>query len=619
MTKQELYEKAKTAYYNGEPIMSDLEFDTLEKELGLENKSHIGTRHNPSYTIEHPFVMGSLSKVQIHEKDGKIDWSKYFAEAQKYFGNNKVIITPKYDGCSFEVHVNNDHIEISSRGDGHYGRDLYNHLINKIPHELLELGGEYTLRGEVLIKISKFIEKYADQFTNPRSFVAGVLANDFSDDGFFTDKLNDLDIIIYDYRRNDNGWIDIDWTKIEPSNLKVFPDRLWISELNVDKFRWYYDDMEMWRENCEYALDGIVIKPVDSVRINNISDERPKDCVAIKFVPMLRETEVVDITWNLGKTGEYIPIVWVNPVEMDGRMVQKCSGHNYGYLLEKNVGIGAKIIMSLAGDIIPFLYKVTETAGLTPNIPLPSNCTIDGIHLMAILTEKEIAKNSFVNSAMALNIPNIGPATAEAIFDSIANNDSTTDEFFGETTPVELPNNILIITPEQVYFGAGGGKAGNNAMKAFKSVIENLTLNDIIKSFNFKFCGNKVTAQVVNYLLGLDYDFASMASEGYGWCKDNNSNEMKKIVDVLNHLGKSIDDFKSYAIAESAKTANQIPVILTGEPNDYKSKGEFLSCHPEYRVTGSWKEVQIVFTNSLDSNTGKMKKAREKGIEIRIY
>ena len=58
---------------------------------------------------------------------------------------------------------------------------------------------------------------------------------------------------------------------------------------------------------------------------------------------------------------------------------------------------------------------------------------------------------------------------------------------------------------------------------------------------------------------------------------------------------------------------------MTGEPNDYSTKAEFLKCHPEYRNTGSWKEVKIVFTNSLDSNTGKMKKAREKGIEIRLY
>ena len=60
-------------------------------------------------------------------------------------------------------------------------------------------------------------------------------------------------------------------------------------------------------------------------------------------------------------------------------------------------------------------------------------------------------------------------------------------------------------------------------------------------------------------------------------------------------------------------------IIMTGEPNNYSTKGEFLAAHPEYEETTSWKKVQIVFTNSIDSNTGKMKKAKEKGITLRIY
>ena len=64
---------------------------------------------------------------------------------------------------------------------------------------------------------------------------------------------------------------------------------------------------------------------------------------------------------------------------------------------------------------------------------------------------------------------------------------------------------------------------------------------------------------------------------------------------------------------------NKTFVILTGEPNNYLTKNDFLKHHPEYEVTGSWKKVQIVFTNDLNSNTGKMKQARAKGIEIRVY
>ena len=81
MTREEklkLYNEAKEAYYNGVEIMSDQEFDKLEKELGLENKSYVGTHHQKSYTIKHPYLMGSLSKVQIvKDNKGVVDYDKF--------------------------------------------------------------------------------------------------------------------------------------------------------------------------------------------------------------------------------------------------------------------------------------------------------------------------------------------------------------------------------------------------------------------------------------------------------------------------------------------------------------------------------------------------------------
>ena len=619
--KLELYYRAKEAYYNGQEIMTDFEFDALEKELGLENKSEVGTRRNPSYTIKHPFIMGSISKVQIHKnKEGNIDWMKYFNDAKKYFGNKPVIITPKFDGCSFEVDIFDNLIQsISSRGDGSWGKDLTQHLAIFIPDEYVKLGGHYTLRGEVLVKKDIFEKKYSEEFTNPRSFVSGILNRDYDLlDTKFQEMLMDLSIVIYDYRRfEDDEWVDHEWTELPDSN--VIPKRYWVTRLNNEKdFEWYYNDMNQYRhESCEFALDGIVIKPIVSERINNTTERRPKDCVAIKFIPMLEETEVVKITWNLGKTGEYTPIIWVNPVNMDGRDVQKCSGHNYGYLKSKGVTIGSKVIMSLAGDIIPFLYKVTQTND--GEIPMPEGETfIDDIHLMAVLNEKDHAKLKFIYSANSLNIPNIGGETAKKIFDYISAVDPTTADFFGESEPT-LKYNILECTPEEIYFGSGGGKNGSNARKAFEGVMKQLTLTDIIKSCSFKLCGPKVAEQCASYILTGDADFEHLATEGYQWVNDKNSNEYKEINEILNKIGMTVDDFKVVHEAIKKSTSNQIPVILTGEPNDYKSKGEFLTCHPEYRLTGSWKEVQIVFTNSLDSNTGKMKKAREKGIEIRLY
>lgn len=622
--KLELYYKAKEAYYNGQEIMTDYEFDQLEKELGLENKAEVGTKHNPSYTVKHPFVMGSISKVQIHkDKEGNIDWKKYFNEARKYFGNNPLIITPKYDGCSFEVNIFSDLIQsISSRGDGSWGKDLMQHLAIFIPDEYVHLGGHYTLRGEVLVKKDIFEKKYSEKFTNPRSFVSGVLNRDYDRfDKEFQEMLNDLSIVIYDYRRFEDGeWVDHEWTELPDSN--VLPKRYWTPLFfkNEMSFAWYYNDMNQYRhESCEYALDGIVIKPQVKFRKNNTTERRPKDCVAIKFIPMLQETEVINITWNLGKTHEFIPIIWVKPVEMDGRMVQKCSGHNYGYLKEKGITVGAKIIMSLAGDIIPFMYKVTQK---NPNgeIPMPTEYGYyeEDIHLMALMEMKDRIRMQFLSSVSSLNIPSIGNQSAKDIWNYLDNNCPITLQFFDET-PIEMPFNILLCSPEEVYFGVGAGKSGDNAKKAYEKILDNITLNDIIKSCNFPFCGSKVTEQVVNYLLGEKYDWSHLATEGYIWVFDSTSWQYKNVMKILDHFGKTFDDFKIQHQNIQKTVSTQIPIIMTGEPNDYKSKGEFLKLHPEYRQTGSWKEVQIVFTNSMDSNTGKMKKAREKGIEIRLY
>lgn len=625
MTKKEkieLYYKAKEAYYNGQEIMTDFEFDTLEKELGLENKAEVGAKRNPSYTVKHPFVMGSISKVQIHkDKDGNINWDKYYAEAFKYFGSNPTIITPKFDGCSFEVDVDNNAIDsISSRGDGSWGKDLMNHLSKFVPTEYINLGGHYTLRGEVLVKKQTFLNKYAERFTNPRSFVSGVLNRDYEvNSKEFMEMLNDLSIVIYDYRRFEDGeWIDHEWTELPFTN--VLPTEYHLNNIsNKEDFEAIYNAFANYRNICEYALDGIVIKPQVDYRENNTTAHRPKDCVAIKFIPMLEETEVLNITWNLGKTGEYTPIVWVKPVEMDGRMVQKCSGHNLGYLKEKGVTIGAKVIMSLAGDIIPFLYKVTKE-NIGGEIPMPTDHEYfeDDIHLMAVLSENDKCYYKFINSVAALNIPTIGGQTAKEIYNYLTSVDTMTAEFFGEEEK-KIPYNILIVNPEEIFFSLGGGKSATNAKKAFTEILNKLTLNDVIKSCNFRFCGGKVTEQVVNYLLNGEADWSHLATEGYSWVFDKNSEQYKEIVDILSCLGRTIEDFKVQHQESTKTTSDQIPVILTGEPNNYKTKGEFLKLNPQYRNTTSWKECQIVFTNSLYSNTGKMKNARAKGIRIELY
>ena len=628
MTDLELYNAAKEAYYNGTPIMEDFEFDELERKLGLENKSYVGAKRNPAYTDRHLFMMGSLSKVQIHEKDGVIDWNEYFNQVCSYVYRNrkgKVIITPKFDGCSFEVQcarrpdgtifINN----ICSRGDGEYGKNLYQHLVKKFEGIVLpDFAKEYVLRGEVLIDKNVFAEKYSD-FVNPRSFVSGILNRDYDEsDVDFIHALSDLSVVIYDTRYyNGNTWTEIDWTKVNipyrPTFYKVRADFDSANDLKE-----IYEQFDKYRQKCPFALDGIVIKPTDDYRVNNLTKERPIDCVAIKFIPMLQETEVIDIEWNTGKTNELHPVVIVHPVTMDGKQVSRASAHNYGFLLESKLSIGCKVILSLAGDIIPFIYKITDTTPYNEQrLNLPSYETYqDGCHLYKVLSEKEVTEMKFIQSAGALNIPGIGPAAAKKIFDYKAEN-SAADDFLGlDEQPV--PNNILCVSEADIN-NALGGKSGASAAKSFSAYKKELSLIDIIISCTFESCGKAIAAAISDQLLFGTGNFEHLAEKAYKWCFDENSNEMQQLTSVLEHCGKTLAIFKQEAQYVNEQRADQIPVILTGEPTTATTKDEFIRQHPEYRVTTSWKEVKIVFTNSLDSTTGKMKKAREKGIEIRLY
>lgn len=622
--KLELLNKAKDAYYNsGEEILTDLEYDQLEEELGLENQTEIGS-HSINYTIKHPYIMGSLSKVQIKEENKTINWNKFYSEILKYVGTNTpLIVTPKYDGCSFETIVENSKIiSISTRGDGEYGKDIYNHLINKfnqthtqiknILTNTIDTTGTYTLRGEVLVNKNKFQNsKFIDQFANPRSFVSATLNRDFDkDDKELHDMIELLDIVIYDIRKKDNKtntFIDQDWVGYVMNYLPTFNVLLTMKE--PSDLERLYNKFEKHRQNCEYALDGFVIKPLSAYRENNLTRIRPKDCVAVKFLPMIQETEIVDIEWSYKKTNELRPVIIVNPVDMDGKIITRASAHNYGYLIDNKISIGTKVQLSLAGDIIPFIYKVTDTSKYDVNkLNLPNDTVFeqDGCHLYKKLTQNEFNKMKFISSANVLQIPHVGPATAEAIFNALQG---------------ILPekDNLLYLMGESVlnrlFLELGGGKSAQNIVDSMRDFKKKITLVDIIKSFCYTGCGEVASELCARIISGLPYDTTGINFEAYQWALSPDSVKYLNVIRLQEALNVPF-------LTENKEKNDIINVILTGSPGDctnFKTKTEWLNAHPQYKETTKWNECAILFTGDINSTSSKIKKAQKLNIEIKLY
>lgn len=618
MDKRELYDKAKEAYYNGEPLMSDLEFDELEKELGLENQGYIGTHHQKSYTVEHPFIMGSISKVQVKEsEDHSIDWSgfqdkvlSYLKKSNHYLQNDwSYEATPKYDGCSWEAVVDSkgNLVSVSTRGDGEYGKDIkvwfmpewkknYEPFIMDYYRSLDEQSyfflKSFVIRGECLIKRSVFEEKYAQEFTLPRSFISGVLGQDWNGNEKQIRMREDLSWVAYDFREvYENGTIvEIGYTDRENCVLNIGerPDFFITGErINL---KYLYDTFDHYRKNCEYALDGFVIKPGVDYRLQDGGRARQEDCVAVKFLPEIVDAEIIDVEWNVGKTGEYYPTGILKEVILGGKKTNRVSLANYGKIISEGIGIGSHLKISLSGDIIPYVIDVVS--GGTP-ISLPEDSYVDGVHLMKSMSERDKTFIKFINSVNVLKPDGIGEKVAEKLFE-IWNTENIVNFMFTDDWKTKLDDS----------------KSSKNIIKSLEERKKTLTLPDLIQSMGYENCGEKNALYLAKRWSGIKVD-------------------TKGIPTSIVELGESKDfdqDVSMYVLSldlepMKEETSDKIPVILTGSPKEcgYNTKADFLALHPEYVETTKWDECKILFTDDLNSTSSKMEKAKKKGIEIRRY
>ena len=621
--KLDLYNKCKDLYYNGgESPLTDLEFDNLEKEIGLENKGYIGSNIG-KYTIPHPFLMGSLAKVQIKEDDNhNVNWSGFQEKVMTYlrksmgFGKEKWFyeVTPKYDGCSWEAVI--DHkgnlVSVSTRGNGTMGVDIkvwfenewktnYEPYVMEYYRSALDEQSYFFLktlvvRGECLVKKSTFQNKYAKEFTLPRSFVAGVLGQDWEGNDDQMEMRNDLSWVAYDFREvYENGTIiELGYTKYdELSKYKLGnrPDFIITGgsyNLNLNHL---YGIFEKVRQNSEFALDGFVIKPGAKFRLQDGERTRQEDCVAVKYLPEIVDAELIGVEWNVGKTGEYYPTGILKEIIIGGKKNDRVSLANYGKIISEGIGIGSHLKISLAGDIIPYVINVVT--GGSP-ITLPEDSYIDGVHLMKTLSQEQKTFIKFINSVNVLKPDGIGEKVAEKLFDLFPT-DNIVD---------------FMLFPERWVPQLDDSKSSQNIIKAIEERKKTLNLPDLMQSMGFENCGEKNALWLAKKFSGLTVD-----SKGIPTTIINLSEDSKYQFNV-SYMVKML----GIKLLEETKT-DGIPVILTGSPKEcgYNTKLDFLKTHPEFIETTKWNECKILFTDDLNSTSSKMEKAKKLGIEIKRY
>lgn len=367
-TPEELiYLKAKEAYYSGEPIMLDDEFDALEKRLKAE-KSEITnivgyTVKNRKNKIAHLTPMLSLEKLQVNDEE-----NIPLGDLEKWLSKHKGVVemTPKFDGNAIDL-LYKDGVLVNAltRGDGEYGLDKTDKLKHLVPNYISDKG-IVEIRGEVVISLKVYEEKYYDptKVSNARNFVAGLLNRDELE----LNNLKDLVFVAYSYVRLDEEKNSTYVSKsMEKLNEFGFNQQYPIFIRHFEKsseFTKLYKEFKKYREEeSPFLLDGIVLKFAEESRSKiGQNSHHPNWSLAIKFETLFAVTKIVSIDWTVGTTGELSPVANLEPVELLGTMVKKASLYNLGSILKKKMYPGATVSIRKSGEIIPQVMQVLTSS-----------------------------------------------------------------------------------------------------------------------------------------------------------------------------------------------------------------------------------------------------------------
>lgn len=624
------WNQASWYYYNTDTtMMSDEEFDNLTQYL-IENGidlSQVGAPISSSNDKKiHRLRMRSLGKVKVSQApENEKEFSDYYKEAvvnklKRYNvdinSDTDILVSWKYDGCAIDIeYVNGYPVDAITRGNGTEGESVYDKIKHLIPMHLANGDEAFSgsIRGEVLMRKQVFMEKYAEKYANPRNLVSGILGDD---------DINDprkMDIELQLYSVNGIYAINQIFKNLKSDKPETFVKAV---QLKIKDLPIIYSTYKEIRPDFEYPTDGIVIQlaAVTDKFIGN--DHEPYHMIAIKFPPKRAITTVKYVEFNLRKSGEFIPKLILEPVEVDGSTVSQCAAYNYGYVVEHKLYPGAKIEIGKSGDIIPYVQSVIEygnedfhfedypsgnsemVTGKGKNLPL--NSYVDGIHLYSSNFEEsiKIKRERFISQCYSLEIKGFGWATFNNLFDMVEG------KFIELFNPINLTSQML-----EGYIS--GDKSKLKWIKAIENVKQNMTLYWLIGMQHIPGCSWSHAKQLARKSSGLSYDFSGLTKTVIESCSPGGENHKK--------IGEFITLFKQYG----GKIAPEYPenqeyeatYEMTGEPNvsGYKTKADIVKRLNRWEHTSLKKGTTYLITDSKTSTTNKMSKAYKLGITILTY
>jgi DNA ligase (NAD+) len=458
-----IIERAADLYYNQDaPEMSDFEYDRLFEELKqLEQEfpeyddpasptHHVGGKPSEKFDkVTHPVKMGSLSDVFSEEEmrafldrtihaltDGGVDPDEIFWSVE-----------PKIDGLSVSLTYEKGKLTLgATRGDGIVGENVTENLMTVagIPHTLpdpvdLTVRGEVYMPKEVFAALNEEKERAGERlFANPRNAAAGSLRRLDAEET----AAARLDIFVFNYQTG-SLWTDghapatheetirrigeLGFHRIAVERVTRDPDEV------IDAIRKIGEK----RDGLSYDIDGAVVK-LNSLEQRALAGENPstpKWAAAYKYPPERKETKLLAIEANVGRTGVLTPLAILEPVRLAGTTVSRATLHNIDIIRERDLRIGDTVLVQKAGDIIPEIVGSVREKRTGAEIPysFPETCPSCGERLFWDSEEGDSGALRCQNPACpaqlerglthfasrgAMNIDGLGPSLVKALIDA---------------------------------------------------------------------------------------------------------------------------------------------------------------------------------------------------------
>jgi DNA ligase (NAD+) len=379
-------------YYNhSAPEISDAEFDALWDELKQLDPNNavlheVGPEPLPgTVKVEHMYPMRSLDK-------GTSDEDIIHFVTQSTFGGERYLAQPKLDGSalSLEYVAGNLH-RAATRGSGERGEDvtLNAKLVANVPTRL-NLAIDCHVRGEVVMPLAVFEEKYKDVSPNPRNLCSGALRQKHGDGKA---EASDLVFCAYDVKfpnQSPEAMYDselLSWLQeagIEPAPWEIFD-----SEAPQKEMIEYTSKWSAKRSTYEYEIDGIVFKLDNLEQRENLgmTAHHPRWALAWKFPSQEATSVLLGVDWQTGRTGAITPVARIAPQMVGGVTVENVTLHNVGEVERLGIKVGDKVKITRRGDVIP---KIIENLGKASQSDLQGRFHADGTQFSGDLLSQDI-------------------------------------------------------------------------------------------------------------------------------------------------------------------------------------------------------------------------------------